>query len=424
MNVHIKLFSSFTLNFVTVLLAFGTSVILSRVLGPENFGKYRYLLLIASTVTLFSSYGLSSMLMLRLAQKIIRLRDFIASVLFCIMPVFLVVVSIAFYYLYHYESLQDKPLLLASLFYCLLYQLNITIQPAVFALDKLIKNYLFEVLKQSFFLLLTVLFYFSELINLPNIFWTLTIANSFSVIYVFILNIKNTPKENFKIIADKETLKNSFKIFFNSILNYLSSRVNLLILKRYVDFSEIGIYSLATTLVEKLWLLPDSICNVLYLELSNQRKDESFIATILRLLTIVFVVLGVLLAFSSFYFIPAVFSEKYNDSVIPFVILLPGVLFYCYSRIMSSYFHVKVLININIYAHLIVAILNLGLNFYLIPKYGMYGAATSTTIAFIVGAIYHLIMFVKISQIGYRDLLFVRKDDFLLVKSIFKRKKG
>lgn len=48
---------------------------------------------------------------------------------------------------------------------------------------------------------------------------------------------------------------------------------------------------------------------------------------------------------------------------------------------------------LNFYASFSVLMLNLGLNFYLIPKFGITGAAIATTISFVVNLVVRLIIF-------------------------------
>ena len=418
MNLATKLFSTFFLNIIMFSVSFVISIILSRVLGPENYGIYRYILLIASTITLLSNFGLPEMLQLQLAKKIINLKDYLASTLLSTMPIYLLVTSLLFYYLFSANNVYDKPLILSGLYFCLLYQLNSIFHNAIYALDKILKFQLLEILKQSSFLLITILLYLINFLNIANIFWILVFSNSFSIIYILYINFKTKYKKKVMLAYSKNLFKNSLRAYLNNLLTFMTFRLDLYILKYYVGFYEIGIYSLAVTLVEKLWLFPDSVRSVLYLELSNERQGDDFVAKVLRILTLVILVSGLLIGFLSYYIIPLVFSEKFRDSVLPFIILLPGIMFFCYSKLLASYFIVKDLIKINTYSSIIITIINLSLNVLLIPKFFVAGASIATSIAYIVGSLYHIKKFSSISNIELKSLFIIKKNDFKILKII------
>ncbi|MCL2064622.1 MAG: oligosaccharide flippase family protein [Candidatus Cloacimonetes bacterium] len=412
MNIAKKLVSTFFLNIIIVTITFSISIIFSRVLGPENFGIYRYTLLIASTLTLFSNFGLPEMLQLKLAQNAIKLKDYLVSSLAGTMTTFFIFLFIVYYYLLNNHNSIDSKFLLAGLIFCFVFQINFIFHNAIYALDRIVKFQLFDILKQGVLLMFAVFLYFIHSLTILNILLILSFANSFSIIYILILVYKDRKSYKAKIVYTKELFKNSGKTYLNNIMTFMTYRFNVYILKFFVSFHDIGIYSLAITLSEKLWLFPESVRAVLYLELSNKRQGDIFIAKLLRLLTFFIVISSIFIFSLAYIIIPFVFSDAFYDSVLPFLILVPGVMLFCYSKLLAAYFIVKNMIIVNTYSSVTIAIVSLILNFALIPKFFIIGAAIASSIAYSIGSLFHIYKFMKTTNIHWKEILIIKKSDF------------
>lgn len=62
--------------------------------------------------------------------------------------------------------------------------------------------------------------------------------------------------------------------------------------------------------------------------------------------------------------------------------------------------------------------MNVPINLWLIPKWGIAGAAFASTVAYIVATIVVIIAFVKISGKSWSDILLIKKQDFQDYKNI------
>ena len=424
MNVKYKLLYTILINITLVLIAFVTSLIISNILGPEGFGVYKYIILVATTLTLLANMGLPDMLIVKLSKKEINLKEYLLGVLTGVAPIYIILGSVLFYYLFGKENLQDKPLVIIALLYCLIYQINSICQQSILALDKLIKFQLFEISKQAIVLCLSITLYYFFTINIFNLFSSLLIANFIAIGYVTYLLLKDKTRGKLKLPFSKDLIKNSLRFYAFNTMNFFTSRIDIYILKWSFteSFYMIGIYSLALTLAEKLWIVPEAIRSVLFLELSNKRKGDDFVASLLRLLTFFMVIVGIIVGFCSIVIIPLLFP-KFYESVVPFLLLLPGALFYCYSKMLGVYFTINEMLMVNTYSSVIVLSINIILNILLIPKYNILGASMAKSVAFIIGASYHFYKFSRVSKIQFQDLLLIKQNDFITIKSMIKNRK-
>ena len=440
MNIGYKLSYTVLINIILVLLAMGTSILIGRMLNPEGMGYYKYIVTVAATIAMFSCYGLNEMLNVKLAKSEIKMSDYLVSALVGIVPVFLVLGSVIFYFLFYRENMADKPLVIIALGYCLFYLLNMIFQQTILSMDKLIKYQLFEMSKQFIFLVGAVVLYFLHKLSIINLFMVLIFANSIAIIYVGYLFFSPAfaPPQNMRgendsssvgrkgrgrLVYSRSLFKNSFQAYINHVLTFMTTRVDIFLLKLFVSlgYFELGLYTLALTLVEKLWLIPDSVRSVLYLELMNHRRGDDFVARLLRLITTFAVIASVAAVLLSIFLLPLVFGEKFRGSILPFLLLLPGAMFFCFVKVLGTYFVFRDILVINTYMTIIIACVNIIFCMILIPKYSYFGAAIAKSIAYIFGSIYHLNKFRHVSNIPTRDLLIVKKEDFSLVKSFFKK---
>jgi Na+-driven multidrug efflux pump len=61
-------------------------------------------------------------------------------------------------------------------------------------------------------------------------------------------------------------------------------------------------------------------------------------------------------------------------------------------------------------------ILNIILNFILIPIYGIYGAAISSTVSYVIGGVLYAYLYSKREKLFIRDLLIINKKDLEEIK--------
>lgn len=260
--------------------------------------------------------------------------------------------------------------------------------------------------------------YLCKNLSLITILYAFIFINLFGFFYIVYIILRKKYQVIDNEYTYKQIFKDAFKVYTNNLLTFMTYRVDLFILKMFVGFYEIGNYTLAVNLAEKIWIFPNSIKQVVYLEIANKRQNEFFVAKIIRLLSFSLIFIFTTLAVISFYLIPLVFSEKFRPSIYPFLLLLPGVILFCYSKILSSYFIAKDMIEVNTYSSILITAVNIIFNFLLIPKFTIYGAAIATTLAYLTGAVYHLNKFKILSKISFKNLLIVKQSDIDFLKPL------
>lgn len=227
-----------------------------------------------------------------------------------------------------------------------------------------------------------------------------------------------------------------FKLTFSCIITYvkygyvsmiagllvtLNYRVDILMLEGKVLLADIGVYSVGVNLAEKIWLLPDIIKNIMISHLSKGKGDDE-VAKVLRVSTFFTLVAIILVAAFGKPIINLLFGLEYEGAYLLTLILLCGILGMMYQRLIYSYNIVNGDRMVNVAYLLIACIMNVILNYFLIPYWGVTAAALSSVVSYNLCGLLFVRFFQKKSSISYKQILFVQKEDFdFIIKKIRKR---
>ena len=208
--------------------------------------------------------------------------------------------------------------------------------------------------------------------------------------------------------------------FFSNLFQFFAYRMDYWFINYFQNKDELGLYALASRLVQVLWLLPMTVAAVI-IPFTVTACDELMekIKTILRLQFSGYILSGILLAIASPVLIPFLFSSDFKGTVLPFIILLPGVIIFTLTTILAAYFaginRQDINLKISIYCFLTIFLGDI----LLVPKFSIEGAAIASCIGYSLSGFASLYVFSKKSGWSFKELLLVRKKDFLLIKNAF-----
>jgi len=225
-----------------------------------------------------------------------------------------------------------------------------------------------------------------------------------------------TKKELYKIIK--------FGIFpmFALLMTTLNYRIDVIMLKHYVISSKVGVYSVGVMLAERVWLIPDAMKEVMISNLSKGKGVEE-VCFVIRIcnLACLFVVLGIVLLGQPF--INIFFGEEYTGAYIVTVVILIGVIFMIYYKMIGAYNIVFGKQKQNFIYLVFSVAANIIANLLLIPKLGNIGAALASVISYGAAAFLFVRKFVKDNNIKIKDLIIINKNDVKKIKKILSKKK-
>jgi O-antigen/teichoic acid export membrane protein len=193
---------------------------------------------------------------------------------------------------------------------------------------------------------------------------------------------------------------------------YIIVRSDLVILNSIKGNYEVGIYSVAAALASKMLILTSPISNILAPRTIKEAEAQvEFILKVSR--TLVFAMSLLLLIVDILYY-PAVYvlyGKEFTKSMVPFLILNPGILFLSLSNTVYPYILSRGLPKISIIAPFSAATANIFLNIILIPYFGYNAAAFSSSLSYLI--YYSLILryFLKNERKKLRDAILPEKQE-------------
>ena len=204
-------------------------------------------------------------------------------------------------------------------------------------------------------------------------------------------------------------------------LNY---KVDIILLGNLSTDFELGIYSKGVSITEYLWQIPMLLSTIVMAKSATSKNDRVFSLKVAQLLRISFVLIGagsIILYLFSKQVIHLMFGSQFESSTYVLQILLPGVILLTIFKVINMDLSGKGKPWISIYAMLPSLILNITLNYILIPQLGAYGAALASTISYSVAAIVFLILYSIEVKVSLSEILKFKKSDFDPVKQLIQK---
>jgi O-antigen/teichoic acid export membrane protein len=116
---------------------------------------------------------------------------------------------------------------------------------------------------------------------------------------------------------------------------------------------------------------------------------------------------------ASWLFVPLVYGAPYRASVPPLLILLPGVISMGIFKVLTRNFTSRNRQQISILASSVALVLIVSLNLFLIPRWGVAGAALASTIGYTAAGMVLLTFFLRDSKLPWQEVLLPRRSELV-----------
>jgi O-antigen/teichoic acid export membrane protein len=190
-------------------------------------------------------------------------------------------------------------------------------------------------------------------------------------------------------------------------VHYLTYRFDVWIVRNYSGDVALGQYDLAVRLGELVWLLSGAIAAVLFPTVANMEREEA-IRTTSRLAVFALlasVVLGSVGWALSIPLLPRIFSEAYRPSIQLLGVLLLGIVPTSVGKVVGNYLAGTGGMRFSLYSAIVGMVCCLTLDLVLIPRYGALGAAIASSITYNIFTILLLFFFKRSTGKSWSTLL-------------------
>lgn len=391
-NLKQNILMSGSFRIIVMVISFVTSIISTRYLGVELKGKFSYLFTMSGFIWMFLDFGLYRSfpyLVRKFPDKLANLYQWTMLQFFANLAL-LTVVGISLTQFISSLMGFSFNLMYIILFVLLIAfsQLGMQLQSLYLGLNKIWNHSLAQLLN-SLTMLLLVLAGFIFLNQVDRLAYILvaTIIASACVILYYILNHNWEPiyrKIDFRFIGKSYT--SGFRVFLSTIFITLLIRFDIIIIKHFLGFKEVGIYSIGAHIIDLLQIASNVVGGLLLVKLSDSLDDIEKWKIMKKLLMTFFVLLfAANLGFLIFgkFLIATLYGKQFIPVYFVYLWLIPSSFGLSFGSLFNMYLNSKGFPVISIILPAISLIVNILLNFLFIPHMGIYGSALATSIAYL-----------------------------------------
>jgi O-antigen/teichoic acid export membrane protein len=175
---------------------------------------------------------------------------------------------------------------------------------------------------------------------------------------------------------------------------------------------DLGIYVVAVIFAELPFKVSNAITKVLFAKISSKVEYSSdFTTKTLRLILLISIFLILMILLFGEYLINSLYGDYFQDVYSILILLLPGSFFFNITQILSSDLSGRGYPSYGMKSGIIVLIISFLFNLIIIPKFGLIGVATVSSLTYLLGAFILIFYFSKITNVSFRDLFFVKRSD-------------
>ncbi|MEG4441901.1 flippase [Microcoleus sp. AT9_B5] len=185
----------------------------------------------------------------------------------------------------------------------------------------------------------------------------------------------------------KELLSESWPIILSGLAIYLYSKTDQIMLGAMNQNAELGYYAAAVKISEICDFLPMIISSSIFPKLANLRKTnyEEYLNKFQiysDIMIFLWLAVAIPISLLSPWIVNLLYGEKYAKSAAVLAIYVWAQFGSNFGVARSTYLNIEGQLRYGLYLTVIGSIFNVGLNFFLIPKYGAFGATVATLITY------------------------------------------
>ena len=413
----------------TALIGLLLVVLVARFYGPEGNGVFAVALLLPSALIQILNLGLPSSNVFFLGKNLnlineIFILNFWITLILCIFGFFFGIMLITFFHDVLFPNI-DYNLLWIALLSFPLGLIQTIINSLFHALEKF-RLYNILLILPSITLVVSILFL--NLIQKTEIQYLIGsqfISSIFTIIvsvfWIREIDLPNKLNLQFKDLP-RQIIKFGIKSHLSNLVSFINYKVDIFLANFFLGPIAVGIYVIAVSLSERLWIFSHSASAVIFPRLARMSDNESERKSLTPLISRWVLFITLIFACISFYIIDFLvqffFGSEYLEASLIFLLLLPGVLFLSCSRILSNDIASRGKPEFNLFISFVVLAIGIIGNLILIPIFQLEGAACATSISYFFHLLFTIKVYSNLSDNTFLDSLLIKYTDLISIKNI------
>lgn len=424
MNLAKESFYTFIFQVSGLLCATVGGVIIARTLGPSNKGLIAVALLYPSLFFTIFNLTIGLGIIHHMGKRQYDVREFAGSALIMLITMSLLSLAVFFVSISPcretlYKGVETRYLIIAGIslpFYLMLYYFSSILQGDMDIRGYNIGNQLSSFSNLFFVLIFIALWRFSALEAVIAGISGVALGGLFSLYKI----IKRTGGVSFNKELTSRIAKDGAKMHMGAIATFMFNQANIFILNYYATPAEVGFYSVAFSIANILFFFSVSLEIGLYPKVAHAAMEDAvkLVQVATRQILIITASAALIMAVFSKGIVLIYGGKAFLPSVIPLLLLLPGVVVFVIPKILATLWVRKGWFLPLTFIATCTAILSIILNLLLIPKFGANGAAIATTITYGLASVIGLFLFWKYVSKNISSFFIPRREDLAIYKDI------
>lgn len=206
-----------------------------------------------------------------------------------------------------------------------------------------------------------------------------------------------------------------------NLAQFLNYKLDVFVVGFFAGAASVGRYTLAVSLGQLLWLMSNSVANVLLPKVAAATDDEVSIrhtARVTRLSLWGTAASGLALALLATQAIPLFYGEAFRPSVMALIWLLPGIVVFSVANVLAAYIAGIGKPRLNLLVSGVSLIVTIALDVTLIPRLNIVGAAIASTVSYSLSALLLVVFFRRETRASLREILLPTSEDVKMLLSL------
>ena len=218
---------------------------------------------------------------------------------------------------------------------------------------------------------------------------------------------------SFPIRQMLSTIRYGAAVHVSTFITEAEYRLDIFILLYFLNAAAVGVYSIAVTLAQILWYVSNSINTVLfpYLVETDKEGRDHFTAVVIKYSFFLNFAILIPLVIFGMPLVTLLYGPLFAESYYLFLILVPGLLCDSVARNIAAWLKGSGQPLMLSWISAVTLMINIALNIYFIPRFGLSGAAISSTCSYVIRAALLLRLMCSSSNISLLELFHFTKSD-------------
>ncbi|SEN61459.1 flippase [Paenibacillus sp. OV219] len=396
---------------------------MARYLGPEQFGQLNYVIAFTALVIPISNLGLDSIVVRDIVNKPAAKNDILGTAFLLRLASGLVaqIVIIILYFCFSYNDGIYKvimPIITAGIVFKAFEVIDFWFQSQVLSKNvvnvRLLSFFIISAMKIILIWQKATLLEFSVVVALE------ILLDAVALVGIYLYTRNSISKWRFSLTYAKKLLIQCWPMAISSVSVMLYMKIDQVMIGKILGDSDLGIYSAATRISEIWYFIPGAIVSSLTPSIvkAKQMNESRYLKknqSLLDLCTLLAYVLALPMTFLSNFIILLLYGSEYKEAGLILAIHIWSAVFVFLGAAKNPWIISEGHLKINSTATAIACLVNIGLNFILLPTMGVVGAAVATLISYGIANFFIFLLSVKTKVLARMMIKALLLKNFILI---------